>query len=423
VRLAPRAPLLLVLLAAACKTDPVSGKSYYSPLGNDYASQDEFVRQNFLTEILVTREGGLVNEPEVVAACREVFGRVAAAVPDAHRRDFRYHFLLTATPDVNAYTYGAGRVHCHLGLLARCADAAEFAGVMAHEIAHNSHDHFGQTLGRSSIGGTFASLGWLGGPPGRKLTESLSGLVGVQFTRAQEREADDLAVDYVRAAGLDPLGLARFFEGLERDFGSEGAQFFKTHPEPGNRVRAIRERVAKEGGPGGARSTPRFDAALARAREIVPYYEKLMAALGEDDPGNLLAAADAGAVALPRHAAFHFWRGIALRQQEDVAGALAALRTATSTNLGNFYVPLVWGAMAFEAGEWAATEEAANRLLEIIPVMPTAYFLRGVARVKLGRDAEGRADLGTVLSLLPKRDRDAALAEIRSHVPDFQVDG
>jgi 4-hydroxy-tetrahydrodipicolinate reductase len=72
-------PLLLLLLTA-CQTDPVTGGTYYSPLGNDYASQDKFVRQNLLTEILITREGGLLNEPEVVAACREVFDRVGCDV-------------------------------------------------------------------------------------------------------------------------------------------------------------------------------------------------------------------------------------------------------------------------------------------------------------------------------------------------------
>jgi predicted Zn-dependent protease len=400
---------------AACKTDPVTGGAYYSPLGNDYASQDEFVRRSFVTEVLVTREGGLLNEPEIVAACREVFDAVAAAVPPDHRRDFRYHFLLTVSPDVNAYTYGAGRIHCHLGLLARCRDAAEFAGVMAHEIGHNSHDHFGQTLGRSSIGSTFARIGWIGGPPGRKLTESLTGLVGVQFTRSQERQADDRGVDYARASGFDPDGLARFFEALERDFGSDGAQFFKTHPDPENRVRAIRDRIG--GATGGVRSTPRFDAALARAREVLPHYQRLGDALGQDDPAKLLAAADAGALALPRHALFHFWRGIALQTKGDAAGARASLRTASSTNIGNFFVPLVWGALEFQAGDWDATEEAADALLRIIPVMPSAYFLRGVARVKLGREADGRRDLDTAVALVPEEDRAALRSEIQRYVP------
>ncbi len=412
--------LPLLLLLAACRTDPVTGGTYYSPLGNDYASQDKFVRENFLTEILITREGGLLYEPDVVAACREAFDRVVAAVPKEHRRDFQYHFLLTASPDVNAYTYGAGRVHCHLGLLARCRDEAEFAGVMAHEIGHNSHDHFGQSLGRESIGGTFASLGWIAGPPGRKLTEGLKGLVAVQFTRSQEREADDRAVDYVREAGIDPDGLARFFEGMEKDFGSEGAQFLQTHPHPENRVKAIRERIG--GGAGGDRSTPKFDAALQRAREVLPYYVKLAEATAQEDPKKLLEVADAGAIALPRHALFHFWRGIALESLGENARARAALRAATAFNLGNFFIPLVWGALEFKAQDWPATEEAANRLLEIIP-MPTAFFLRGIARVKQGRVEEGTRDLNFLVSLFPKRDQEALVKEIRKHLPDFQVNG
>lgn len=418
--MAPRAPLLLLLLVA-CKSDPVTGGAYYSPLGNDYASQDRFVRQNMLTEVLIAREGGLLNEPEVVAACREVFDRVAAAVPPEHRRDFRYHFLLTASPDVNAYTYGAGRVHCHLGLLARCRDMAEFAGVMAHEIGHNSHDHFGKTLGRSSIGSTFTSLGGLAGLPGRKLTEGLTGLVAVQFTRGQEREADDRAVEYAQAAAIDPDGLARFFEAMERDFGSEGAQFFKTHPHPENRVRAIRDRIAPSFAPY-ERSTPRFDRALARAREILPYYTRLAEATRKEDPKEWLKAADAGAAALPRHAMFHLFRGLALAELDDLDGARAALRTATSVNLGNFLVPFLWSALEFHAEDWAASEEGATALLEIIPVMPHGYFFRGIARIKQGREADGRSDLETLLALTPAKDRKQVLDQIRQFV-DFQVNG
>ena len=48
-----RAFPLLVLLAAACvqptATDPVTGQAYYSPIGNDYASQDAYIRLNHIT--------------------------------------------------------------------------------------------------------------------------------------------------------------------------------------------------------------------------------------------------------------------------------------------------------------------------------------------------------------------------------------
>jgi predicted Zn-dependent protease len=225
-------------------------------------------------------------------------------------------------------------------------------------------------------------------------------------------------VDYTRAAGIDPDGLARFFEAMHRDFGSQGAQFFQTHPDPENRVKAIRARIAKAGGAGGEGTTPRFDAALARAREVLPFYERMAVAATGDDPKEWLEAADAGAVALPRHALFHFWRGAALEALGRSAEARTALATATRLNLGNFFVPLVWGALEFKAEHWAATEEAADALLEIVP-MPSAFFLRGIARVKQGKVAEGKRDLEFLLSLFPEKDRAALVAEIRKHVPDF----
>ena len=140
------------------------------------------------------------------------------AIPPDHRRGFRYHFYLSPSSSVNAYTYGGGRIHCHLGLLARVRDAAEFAGVIAHEIGHNSHDHISKSLGRSALASPFTRLGGLFGSPGRRLTEGLVGVTLVQFTRSQERESDDLAVDYTARAGIDPDGVARFFEGMEQRF-------------------------------------------------------------------------------------------------------------------------------------------------------------------------------------------------------------
>jgi predicted Zn-dependent protease len=418
-----RLTLILLVLLAACQSDPVTGKSYYSPLGNDYASQDRHIRRYFLTEQMLVRDGGLLPEPEMEAACREVFERVVAAIPPEHKRDFRFHFYLTSAPDVNAYTYGGGRIHCHLGLVARVNDAAEFAGVMAHEIGHNSHDHVGQGLGRQTIAGSFVNLGGLAGRPGRELAESLTGITLTQFTRKQEREADDRAVDYTLAAGIDPDGVARFFAGLETDFGTDirqQPQFMQSHPYPENRVKQIRARIRSFPAPPDAlRSTPAFDKAIARAREILPFYLALHQALRGDALDPLLSAANAGAVALPHHPQFHFWRGVALEAGGERAAALAALRRADELDRRNLLTPLLLCHLELAEGQYAGAEQAAGKVIAIVPAVPSAYLVRGAARFKQGEVEAAYDDFDRAIALTPSAQRQRAYDVIRSYAPEY----
>src|SRR4030042_4913883 len=71
----------------------------------------------------------------------------------------------------------------------------------------------------------------------------------LRFSRDNEREADDLGVEYSSKAGYDATHMANFFETLERmspvsDLsGLPG--WFSTHPGPENRVQTVRVR-AKE---------------------------------------------------------------------------------------------------------------------------------------------------------------------------------
>jgi predicted Zn-dependent protease len=413
----------LLLVVAACQSDPVTGKAYYSPLGNDYVSQDRHIRRYFLTEQMLIRDGGLLPEPEMEAACREMFLKVVAALPPEHRRDFRFHFYLTTAPDVNAYTYGGGRIHCHLGLVARVNDAAEFAGVMAHEIGHNSHDHIGQGLGRQSIASPFIGLGSLAGRPGRQLAQSIAGITLVQFTRKQEQQADDRAVDYAIDAGIDPDGVARFFAGMEQDFGADirkQPQFMQSHPYPENRVQQIRTRIASlPGGEDLLESTPAFDAAIRRAREILPFYLALHKAFREDDLEPLLAAADAGVAALPHHPQFYFWKGIAHEASEERALALAALRRADELDKGNLMTPLLLCQVELVEGHYAEAEQAAGKAIAIVPAVPLAFLVRGAARAKQGGVEAAYDDFDRALALTPSAQHERAYEVIRSYAPDY----
>jgi predicted Zn-dependent protease len=119
---------------------------------------------------------------------------------------------------------------------------------MGHEIGHITARHSAQQYSR-------AQLAQIGLGVGAILVDStIAGLaqVGVgmlflRFSRDHERQADDLGVEYSIKAGYDASQMASFFETLERmnpDSDRSGLPgWFSTHPNPVDRVKAVRVRA------------------------------------------------------------------------------------------------------------------------------------------------------------------------------------
>jgi predicted Zn-dependent protease len=87
----------------------------------------------------------------------------------------------------------------------------------------------------------------------------------LKFSRGAESQADYNGALILHDAGYNPIEMARFFEKLEAESGRRSgvAEFFSSHPNPGNRRRALEDLV---------RQLPRRDylpdsAGFARARD------------------------------------------------------------------------------------------------------------------------------------------------------------
>jgi predicted Zn-dependent protease len=95
-------------------------------------------------------------------------------------------------------------------------------------------------------------LGAVGGS-GDAITGAIATAQGVaaqqqiNFTRANEYEADRVGVGVLASAGFDPMGMPDFFETLARQTGplaSQAPEFLRTHPVTVNRIAETRERAA-----------------------------------------------------------------------------------------------------------------------------------------------------------------------------------
>ncbi len=155
---------------------------------------------------------------------------VLASAPGSPHR-FRVHVLDGA--EVNAFALPGGYVAVFRGLLERADGPGELAGVLAHEVAHGLERHPTEQLVRRSgfslltglIAGDASGFAVLAG-------DVASFMADMANSRADEREADRLAMALLNDAGMDSRGLPRFFEKLQSEDGDlpQALALVSTHP-------------------------------------------------------------------------------------------------------------------------------------------------------------------------------------------------
>ncbi len=162
-----------------------------------------------------------------------------------------FTFQVIEADDLNAFVLPGGYVFVNTGLILMAEEEDEFAGAVAHEIAHVAARHMTRQATRSQI----ASLA---GIPLSVLLGGWAGLIARQgaglaipmtflsFSRKDESEADYLGLQYMYAAGYDPNGAISIFEKLEalsRRQPGRLSRLFSTHPMDAARIRNAQKEI------------------------------------------------------------------------------------------------------------------------------------------------------------------------------------
>ena len=85
------------------------------------------------------------------------------------------------------------------------------------------------------------------------------------FSRADEREADELGVQLMAASGYDPDGLVLLLQRLAEEEQSGGVALFRSHPLSSERVQTVRGLAARVDRRGLRMDEAGFDAARRAA--------------------------------------------------------------------------------------------------------------------------------------------------------------
>ena len=157
------------------------------------------------------------------------------------------HISVLQSREINAFALPGGYLFIQRGLLEAADNEAELAGVLAHEMAHDTARHSTKLMNRATIASIFyqaaqvAAIILTGGAAGIGLAYALQyGFYGLGLvinlqllgvSRDYELEADQLGVQYAWNAGYDPSGFIQFFDKMATKEGYvNGVSWFRTHP-------------------------------------------------------------------------------------------------------------------------------------------------------------------------------------------------
>jgi len=232
----------LIFWIISCAVNPVTGKKELMLL-----SESEEIDLGRQTDAEIVKGYGVLEDPELTAYLNDFCQRLGKV---SHRPQPSYHFKVIDASVVNAFAVPGGYVYLSRGILATLNNEAELAGVMGHEIGHIAARHSARQYSRAQLAQVGLGVGSLINVPVLSgLVQLGAGMLFLRFSRDNEREADDLGVEYASKAGYDSAQLASFFETLEQmNPGSDRSGlpgWFSTHPSPQDRVQVVRDR-AKE---------------------------------------------------------------------------------------------------------------------------------------------------------------------------------
>lgn len=202
--------------------------------------EDIAIGQQYYTSIEGGAAGNILDQkeyPEVYKRINAIVKEITSGNHVVHKNEFDWKVTILENDTVlNAFATPGGYVYVYTGLIKYLDSEDQLAGVLGHEIAHADLRHSTEQLTKSY--GIGLILRYVFGGSGA--SDVAASLVGLQFSRSDETEADMQSVVYLYDTKYDPRGAARFFEKMEAKGETLGPLvFLSTHPNPENRVQKI----------------------------------------------------------------------------------------------------------------------------------------------------------------------------------------
>ncbi len=199
----------------------------------------------------------IVSDPLMKAYVEHLGERLVSASEDTN---LPFTFFLVDDSMVNAFAGPGGYIGINTGLILTTESESELAAVIAHEISHVTQKHLMRTFQMAdnmsvSTAAVILAAVVLGAATKNSdvgiaaATGAQAGMLQrqINFTRANEIEADNVGIMIMSRAGFDPRAMPTFFERMGKanrlyDI-KELPEFLRTHPVTTNRIADSRNRA------------------------------------------------------------------------------------------------------------------------------------------------------------------------------------
>lgn len=231
----------LALLAAACATNPVTGRRELSLVSE---GQEIAMGQQGAQE--VEQSLGLYPDSALQAYVARVGQSMAAK---SERPTLPWKFGVVEDAAINAFALPGGPIYFTRGILTHMNSEAEMASVMGHEIGHVTARHSAQQMSRAQLMQVGLGVGSILSTEIASLAGTAStglGLLLLKYGRDAEAQSDELGFRYMMNDNYDPRAMRDMFIMLGRLSGDAGRlpSWLSSHPDPGDRLARTDQRLA-----------------------------------------------------------------------------------------------------------------------------------------------------------------------------------
>ncbi|VXC83377.1 M48 family metalloprotease [Pseudomonas sp. 9Ag] len=172
-------------------------------------------------------------------------------------QDRRLEFVLLDSPQLNAFAAPGGIIGVNGGLFLHAQTEAEYASVLAHELAHLSQRHFARGLEAQKrmqlplmaamLAGVVAAAAGAGDAGIAAIISTQAAAIQSQrrFSRQNEQEADRIGIINLERAGYAPRAMPEMFGRLMRQYryDQKPPEFLLTHPVTESRIADTKNRA------------------------------------------------------------------------------------------------------------------------------------------------------------------------------------
>ena len=371
------AALTALLAGGGCSTNPVTGKSEIVLV----SEQEEVAAGKQYYPITTQLSEGETPHREIQNLVTRVGMKMAR---NSERPNLPWEFNVVDSNEPNAYALPGGKISITRGLISRMESEDQLASVLGHESGHVTAKHAVVSATRQQLLGTVLGVGGAvlqsQGTAGAGAIQ-LAGQIGAtlliqKYSRDQERQADELGMKYMTAAGYNPRAFVETMEILQAASKREPSKFetlLASHPITSERIQTAEKQLSRGYAP----------EAQTRAPQTAEF-RRAIAPLKDEAPAFALAdeAKELAKNRRSREAAEKLERAASMVPNSPILNAL-------------------WSDMLYDLGDYRRAEEISDRANSLNPRLYYARLVNGAANWRLRDFRESIEQLRTAEQLVP----------------------